>query len=144
MAIKFACSSCGKRLTAKEEHVGRRSKCPKCGSEIQVPALLTWEEDTKLEQPSSPPMVPALPGVASTPMATKPINDGHEPETPKPEGAQSRGAGKWAVRAVAFAGLIASVLVIANTRVYVRARLGGQPVADGDINPVRCGLSGGT
>ncbi len=49
MAIKFSCGSCGKRFAAKEEHAGKKSKCPKCGSGIEVPFPLTWEEDTSPE-----------------------------------------------------------------------------------------------
>ena len=36
MAIQFACS-CGRKLQAADEHVGRRVKCPACGTETTVP-----------------------------------------------------------------------------------------------------------
>jgi hypothetical protein len=36
MPIQFTCS-CGRKLQAKEEHVGRRVKCPECGAEATVP-----------------------------------------------------------------------------------------------------------
>src|SRR4051794_33850864 len=36
MDIVFSCS-CGKRLHAKENHVGRRAKCPACGEVSIVP-----------------------------------------------------------------------------------------------------------
>jgi HJR/Mrr/RecB family endonuclease len=32
MTIEFSCQSCGKKLTAKDEHVGKRGKCPSCGA----------------------------------------------------------------------------------------------------------------
>ena len=38
MAIKVACSACGKRLSAKDRPVGRRAKCPACGGAIEVPS----------------------------------------------------------------------------------------------------------
>jgi hypothetical protein len=36
MPIEFECS-CGKRLTAKEEFVGRRLRCPSCQSVLTIP-----------------------------------------------------------------------------------------------------------
>jgi DNA-directed RNA polymerase subunit RPC12/RpoP len=45
MAIKFSCGSCGKKLTVKDEHAGRRSKCPSCGWGIVVPFQATLETD---------------------------------------------------------------------------------------------------
>ena len=36
--IHFRCSSCGKNFQVKDEHAGRRTKCPKCGETIHVPA----------------------------------------------------------------------------------------------------------
>src|SRR5262249_53173021 len=36
MPIQFTCS-CGRALQAKEEHAGRRVKCPACGAEATVP-----------------------------------------------------------------------------------------------------------
>src|SRR5262245_28219071 len=38
MAIRFSCVACGKRLAVKDENAGRRSRCPRCGGEIIVPA----------------------------------------------------------------------------------------------------------
>jgi hypothetical protein len=37
MPIQFNCS-CGRKLQASEEHVGRRVRCPACGAEMAVPA----------------------------------------------------------------------------------------------------------
>ena len=36
MPIQFACS-CGHKLQAEEEHVGRLVRCPACGAETTVP-----------------------------------------------------------------------------------------------------------
>ena len=36
MAITFACT-CGKKLQAREEFAGRKMKCPKCGTVLQIP-----------------------------------------------------------------------------------------------------------
>ncbi len=52
MAIKFACGSCGKRLAAKDDSAGRRSNCPRCGADIEVPVPAVWEADDE------PPPVP--------------------------------------------------------------------------------------
>ena len=37
--IALSCSSCGQRLSIKEEMAGRKGKCPKCGKPVQVPSL---------------------------------------------------------------------------------------------------------
>jgi len=36
--IHFACPTCAKTFQVKDEFAGRRTKCPKCGQAIQVPA----------------------------------------------------------------------------------------------------------
>lgn len=38
MAIKVACSACGKRLSARDSQAGGRAKCPVCGEAIEVPS----------------------------------------------------------------------------------------------------------
>ena len=38
MAIRFACT-CGRQFTAKDENAGRRTRCPSCDGEIQVPTI---------------------------------------------------------------------------------------------------------
>ncbi|GEM_PF-1982176 len=38
MAIKFRCSSCGKKLGVEDQLAGRRGKCPDCGFLFTVPA----------------------------------------------------------------------------------------------------------
>jgi hypothetical protein len=36
--VTWACSSCGKKLRAKEEALGKRVRCPGCGQSMDVPA----------------------------------------------------------------------------------------------------------
>src|SRR5690349_5915337 len=38
MAISFSCE-CGQALQAREEHAGRRTRCPKCGRDVMIPAI---------------------------------------------------------------------------------------------------------
>jgi DNA-directed RNA polymerase subunit RPC12/RpoP len=39
VAIKFSCAQCGKKFTAQRQYAGRRSRCPDCGYEFQVPSV---------------------------------------------------------------------------------------------------------
>jgi len=45
MAIELSCGSCGKKLTAKDEHAGKRAKCSACGAVTRIPSQPTWEAD---------------------------------------------------------------------------------------------------
>src|SRR5437879_6373645 len=36
MAIRFKCA-CGQELQAREEHAGRKTRCPACGADMTVP-----------------------------------------------------------------------------------------------------------
>ena len=38
MTIAFSCE-CGQPLQAKEEHAGRRTRCPKCGRDVFIPSI---------------------------------------------------------------------------------------------------------
>src|SRR6516225_7069154 len=40
MTIAFSCE-CGQQLQAKEEHAGRRTRCPKCGRDVMIPSIET-------------------------------------------------------------------------------------------------------
>lgn len=42
MPIAFACE-CGKSFSVGDEHAGKRTKCPKCGAALTVPALAAPE-----------------------------------------------------------------------------------------------------
>ena len=37
MAIEFKCSSCSKKLKAKDEFAGKKIKCPACGAPVEIP-----------------------------------------------------------------------------------------------------------
>src|SRR5262245_57705923 len=55
MAITFACS-CGKRLQARAEFAGRRIKCPKCATILQIPDGPTVAPAPKAARPMPPPI----------------------------------------------------------------------------------------
>src|SRR5271157_1020388 len=57
MAIEFSCGSCGKRLTAKDEHAGKRAKCSACGGVTRIPSQPTWEADDSPPVPAPKPAV---------------------------------------------------------------------------------------
>ncbi len=48
MAIEFSCR-CGRTLRVKDEHAGRRVKCPGCGSVAQVPAAAKKDDRSSLQ-----------------------------------------------------------------------------------------------
>ena len=52
--IEFKCGNCGVAIRAADDKAGRPGKCPKCGSQVQVPG-----------KSYSPGVVPATVGVAS-------------------------------------------------------------------------------
>jgi hypothetical protein len=57
MPIQFACS-CGRKLQAQEEHIGRRVQCPACGAETTVPGP---EDAVQTEEPPRPKTSPVTP-----------------------------------------------------------------------------------
>jgi len=76
MAIVFSCGSCGKKLTAKDEHAGKRAKCSACGGVTRIPSQPTREADDSPPVPSPKPAVDprGLPDPTPPPLpsATKP------------------------------------------------------------------------
>jgi DNA-directed RNA polymerase subunit M/transcription elongation factor TFIIS len=54
MAIRFSCQ-CGQELQARDEHVGRKTRCPRCGAEQIIP-------DSTAEKIQSHPETPAQAG----------------------------------------------------------------------------------
>ncbi len=76
MAIEFPCGSCGKRLTAKDEHAGKRAKCSACGGVTRIPSQPTREADDSPPAPAPKPAVDprGLPDPTPPPLpsATKP------------------------------------------------------------------------
>jgi hypothetical protein len=65
MPILIQCS-CGKQLQAKEEHAGKRVKCPACGAVVDVPTARTAVEPAAgIAPPPSPrPAPPPQPALA--------------------------------------------------------------------------------
>jgi len=57
MAIEFSCGSCGKRLTAPDEHAGKGAKCRACGGVTRIPSKPTWEADDSPLLPAPKPAV---------------------------------------------------------------------------------------
>ena len=45
MPFQLVCSGCQQRLSVPDKHAGKRLKCPKCQTAIEVPATETAEED---------------------------------------------------------------------------------------------------
>lgn len=64
MPIKFRCT-CGKVLAARDEHAGRRAKCPTCGTVVEVPK---GSEAVPASAPLAPRPAPA-PSSAARPAA---------------------------------------------------------------------------
>ena len=52
MAIKFLCE-CGKKLTTQDRHAGRKTKCPACGRELEMPNDAVREADASFDQIAS-------------------------------------------------------------------------------------------
>jgi len=46
MAIRFTCQ-CGQELQARDEHAGRKTRCPKCGAEPIIPGARAESEQSK-------------------------------------------------------------------------------------------------
>jgi hypothetical protein len=74
MAIKFECGACGRKFKARDEHAGRRSKCPACGGEIQVPMQDAWEEAD----------LPPLPKSSAVPVALPQVRTSEDDDEPEP------------------------------------------------------------
>lgn len=55
MPIQMICS-CGKRLLAREEHAGKRTRCPVCGNSLRIPAaaLSAMAAQSKTAAPPEP------------------------------------------------------------------------------------------
>jgi DNA-directed RNA polymerase subunit RPC12/RpoP len=45
MAISLSCASCGHKLRVKDEHAGRKIKCPECSKIFRVPEAREVEEE---------------------------------------------------------------------------------------------------
>lgn len=54
MPIQVSCSSCGDQFKAPDDAAGKRTKCPTCGTPIEIPTPLASEEILEAE-PDLPP-----------------------------------------------------------------------------------------
>ncbi|MBX6312838.1 MAG: PrsW family intramembrane metalloprotease [Isosphaeraceae bacterium] len=84
MAISFSCS-CGKSFRAKDEHAGRRLKCPGCGVVLAVPLLGeagVAEDGYHLAEPDPGPAAEPAPAMRFGPRA-----EVAPPATPRPRSA---------------------------------------------------------
>lgn len=61
--IAVTCEGCGKVIRAKDEHAGRRAKCPGCGTPIMIPAAAPPAAGTPQRAPAT--HSTAAPGVSS-------------------------------------------------------------------------------
>ena len=52
--IRFQCTSCDKRLSARMKHVGREASCPKCQTKVMVPAPPGAGANSSPNEPSAP------------------------------------------------------------------------------------------
>src|SRR5262249_51579502 len=56
MAISVTCA-CGKKLQARDEHAGKKAKCPGCGALLVVPEKAPWEDGDEyalMDAPANP------------------------------------------------------------------------------------------
>ena len=69
MSISFQCPSCQSKLRAKPRLAGKRSKCPKCGEEVEVPGQTSTPPSPGTPKPEGeePPAVPAEPASSPPP-----------------------------------------------------------------------------
>src|SRR6516164_4261824 len=49
--IAFACPSCGKKLSVKDEHAGKKARCAGCEQPVAVPAPAPLHPPTLASQP---------------------------------------------------------------------------------------------
>lgn len=74
--ITLRCGNCGRGFRAKEEHAGKRLKCPNCEAPITVPAPPTGaatnaaEPQQRFREPQATPQATPQPQAAGQPQAT--------------------------------------------------------------------------
>ncbi len=111
MAIVFSCGTCGQRFRVNEDRAGKRSKCPKCGAEIQVPVSLTCEEETS-QTTAAPPPLPVVPGVSAALRAIQTTEEDAEAKPTEPKNVGDRRIKKAAIPAAVLVVAIVLVSVI--------------------------------
>jgi hypothetical protein len=71
MAIEFTCE-CGKKMTAKAEWAGKKTRCPACNAAITIPVPKSAEPVKAEQKPAHDPMSDAIPVDFEMPAAGKP------------------------------------------------------------------------
>jgi hypothetical protein len=138
MVLSFSCE-CGQALQAKEEHAGRRTRCPKCGRDVMIPSIETAPEP---EPPPRPEAVARRP----RPDVSDLDEDDEEREEPRrrrrrqPEGTSTAAVfslvlGILSLCLLFLAGIPAIILGVIGLRAVGRSggRLRGRGLAVGGI-----------
>ena len=68
MPIPVQCSSCGRRFRAPDNSAGKKTKCPICAVDIQIPAIEVPDDDEELRLAEPEPRTPA-PSVENRPLS---------------------------------------------------------------------------
>ncbi len=81
MAIVFSCECCGQRFRAKDEHAGKRPKCPVCGERLTSPSQAARKSQASPTQPLTLPRVDPDGLVNDLPSVTKTEAQSLEPHS---------------------------------------------------------------
>jgi hypothetical protein len=137
MAITFSCE-CGQQLQARDEHAGRRTRCPKCGRDVMIPSIEPAPE------PEPPPRAEAVTRRPRRDVSHLDEDDDREERLPRrrpqPEGTSKAALfslvlGILSLCLLFLAGIPAIVLGVIGLRATARSggRLGGKGLAVGGI-----------
>ena len=75
MAIAFSCS-CGRKINAKDEHAGKRVKCPGCQQPVTVPSAGAVAKPAVMASAGAKAAAPVQrKPVAAKPAAPAPVDD---------------------------------------------------------------------
>ena len=74
MAIAFSCS-CGRKINAKDEHAGKRVKCPGCQQPVTVPSAGAAAKPAAMASAGAKAAAPVRKPVAAKPAAPAPVDD---------------------------------------------------------------------
>lgn len=55
MPISARCPKCSAAFRVKDEYAGKRTKCPKCGGPMSIPAANPLADTIKMPSPPKPP-----------------------------------------------------------------------------------------
>jgi hypothetical protein len=100
MALSFSCE-CGQEMQAKEEHAGRRTRCPKCGKDVMIPSI-------EPALPAGEPLRPEAVAERRRPDAGR-YEDDDEPRGRRRSQSSGMGAG-WIV--ILVLGIVAAVSLL--------------------------------